>query len=271
LESTGSTPTSVIESVAPRFFSPATACYSPEAIQESLTPGGETHVHPYALIKLRGDPRIIAQAAVEDRRKLLKVWRPSTVAEMAKPEIESQCRALGVPLDLAGFLSSLQSYQSAWAISQEWAQNLPNLKRSELEFLGLAACELWHRLCPEHPSVEMLDDWICAGYGNLARSKPVAALDSWLKAWAILQSWITPDLLTFEDLEHARFRHMSQRLVGWAHDFRSASLHHASAHVRCREVGIDFIQGVLTSLPGEASDPSYHADLAELRSRLPRS
>ena len=59
---------------------------------------------------------------------------------------------------------------SAWSISQTWLAS-PTVVCTGVEedFLGLAACELWKRLLPQRPSIEMLDDWMQEGYESFRR------------------------------------------------------------------------------------------------------
>jgi len=110
---------------------------------------------------------------------------------MSTDEIESRLSLTGVVDDRAQFAEQTKSRRSASDIADEWGRHLIGLKAAELDFLRLAACELWRRFCPDRPSVEMIDDWLCEGYAFAAEGKPAEALAAWWKVWEALRSLST--------------------------------------------------------------------------------
>jgi hypothetical protein len=259
-----------VRDVEPRFYSPATSFYSQGAIAEALKPGGRVHIHPYALIKLRDDPRLADAATPGGRRNLEKLWSPSKLAAMPTEEIQIRCTRIGVNYQQDEFFELAKSRYSAWDISKEWAQHLQGLPDSERDFLGLAACELWRRLCPERPSIEMIDDWLCEGYGFSAIKKPAEALAAWWRVWQTLHSRLDPNIRNLHDAGKRYFDGMSQCLSNWSQDFRMEALNSAMHDPRCGEIGTRFISEILQALPEENEDLNFLGDLAMIYQNLGR-
>jgi hypothetical protein len=80
-------------------------------------------IHPYVLIKLRSDPRLLESAAPSDRAQLRQLWQPSTVARMSDEEIEGQLSLLGVSYDRARFIEVARAHASAWAVADTWERD----------------------------------------------------------------------------------------------------------------------------------------------------
>jgi tetratricopeptide (TPR) repeat protein len=245
----------------PRFYPVLTAYYTQGALAEALKPGGMVHVHPYVLIKMRDDPRLIETAQPQERAGLLRLWRASKVSAMATNEIERRLGQLGVPYDPARFMEMTRGHDSAWEISEGWSEGLPALSLADRDFLGLAACELWRRLVPERPSLEMIDDWVCEGYAYSARKNPAAALAAWWKAWEALRPRLTPAMKNTQDAGEGLFPGMSQCLSNWCVDFRLEAVNGALKDRQCGEIGIQFIQEALARLPEEDNDRDLSGDL----------
>jgi tetratricopeptide (TPR) repeat protein len=248
----------------PRFCPAVTLYCTQAALAEALKPGGMVYIHPYVLIKLRDDPRLIESAKPQERAGLLRSWRASTVSAMATDEIEERLTQLGVPYAPARFREMTRGHDSAWDIAEEWSGGLPALSPADRDFLGLAACELWRRRVPEHPSLEMIDDWVCEGYAYLARKNPEAALAAWWRAWEALRSRLTAEMKDMQDADEEIFPHMSQCLSNWCMDFRLEAVNGALKDCQCGEIGIRFIQEVLARLPEEDEDLNLSGDLGTL-------
>jgi len=166
----------------PRFYPAVTSYCTQAALEEALRPGGMVQIHPYVLIKLRDDPRMLEGAWPKVRAGIQRMWRASRVARMTNEEIESRLGLIGVlSYSRADFIESAKGRQSAWLVAEDWGRPLAGLSLADQDFLGLAACELWRRFCPDHPSLEMIDDWVCEGYGLLHQQKPNQAMASWWK------------------------------------------------------------------------------------------
>jgi hypothetical protein len=222
------------------------------------------HIHPYVLIKLRDDPRLIEAAKPQERAGLLRLWRASKLSTMATNEIETRLSQLGVPYDPARFTEMTRGHDSAWEISEGWSAGSPALSLADRDFLGLAACELWRRRVPERPSLEMIDDWVCEGYAYAARKNPAAALAAWWRVWEALRLRLTPEMKDMQDAGEGLFPGMSQCLSNWCVDFRLEAVNGALEDRPCGEVGIRFIQEVLARLPEEDKDLNLSGDLGML-------
>jgi hypothetical protein len=247
-----------------RFLSPLASWCTQGAIAEALKPGGSVHIHPYALIKLRDDPTLLQTAFPEDRAQLLRSWRISSLAAMPTEEIETRIAFLKVPYSRPEFTELTRSRQSAWNIGAEWSKRIAGANAADSDFLGLAACELWRRLCPDQPSLEMLDDWVCEGYALLALARRAEALSAWWKVWETLRPQIAPEITNLDEANDRFFPHMSQRLSNWAGDFCLEAINGSLDDPRCGELGIHFIGELLNALPGESKHLNFQADLATL-------
>jgi len=254
----------------PRFFSPATSYYTHAALAEAMKPGGMVQIHPYVLIKLRSDPRLLESAAPSDRAHLRQLWQPSTMARMSDEEIEGRLSLLGVRYDRARFIEEARAHASAWTVADTWERDAHTLSMADQEFVGLAACELWRRPCPERPSLEMLDDWLCEGYGYVHRGTPAEALKSWWMLWEALRPRLTAEMRDLHEAGERLFPRMSQCLSNWSVGFRLEAVNAALGDAACGELGIRFVQELRESLPGEDKDLHLSGDLAMLYFHLQR-
>lgn len=248
----------------PRFYPAVTLYCTQAALAEALKPGGRVFIHPYVLIKLRDDPRLIESANRQERAGLVRLWRASTVSAMATNEIEKRITQLGVPYDPARFAELTRSHESAWKIAEDWGAGSKALSQADRDFLGLAACELWRRRSPERPSLEMIDDWVCEGYAYSARKNSAAALAAWWKAWETLQLRLTPEMNDMQEAGADLFPYMSQCLSNWSVDFRLEALNGGFKERQCGEIGIRFIHEMLAQLPAEDKDLNLSGDLGML-------
>ena len=248
----------------PRFYPAVTSYCTQGALAEALKPGGMVHIHPYVLIKLRDDPRLIETAKPQERAVLLRLWRASKVSAMATDEIESRLSQLGVPYDPARFTELTRGHDSAWEISEGWSGGSSALSLADRDFLGLAACELWRRRVSERPSLEMLDDWVCEGYAYSDRKNPAAALTAWWSLWEALRLRLAPGMKDMQEAGEKLFSGMSQCLPNWCGDFRLEAVNGALKDRHCGEVGIRFIQEVLSRLPEEDKELNLSGDLGML-------
>ena len=166
--------------------------------------------------------------------------------------------------DPAQFAELTRGHDSAWEIAEKWSGGLTTLSLADRDFLGLAACELWRRRVPEHPSLEMIDDWVCEGYAYSAKKNPGAALAAWWRAWEALRSRLTAEMKDMHDAGEELFPNMSQLLSNWCVDFRMEAINGALKDRQCGELGIRFIQEVLARLPEEDKDLNLSGDLGML-------
>lgn len=252
------------DAVEPRFFSPATSYYPPAALAEAMKPGGMLCIHRYVLLKMRSDPRLVQAASPEDRVRLPALWHPAKLAAMSNEEIEDRLRLLGLQSERARFVDTTAVLGSAWAVAETWPRDGRPLSTADRDCVGLAACELWRRFCPDRPSLEMVDDWLCEGYAFVARGDRATALRSWWRVWETLQPCLKAQMHGFRQAGELLFPQMSQCLSNWSVDFRLETLNAARQDPVCGELGIRFIQGLLAVLPAEDDHLNLSADLAML-------
>ena len=154
------------------------------------------------------------------KRGLRDKWTISKVASMSTERIEQKLRGLGVKHTRERFLHMAEGHQSAWSIGQTWLETAGVPRRvNDEDFIGLAACELWKRLLPDRPSVEMIDDWMQEGYEHDEGRRLVEATRIWWKVWETLRSRFSPSIRTMTAAE-AVFRG-TQVVFNWCQDFEN--------------------------------------------------
>jgi len=198
----------------------------------------------------------------------MRIWRPSQLAALSLQDIESRLEHMGVKFDEAALRELAQPWDSAWAIGLAWGAPLEDRSPMDAEFLGLAACELWRRLAPDRPSVEMLDDWLCEGYGLEAEGKHFEALSAWWRVWEALRPHLSPEWNDLQEVNEGLFRSMSQHLSNWDVDFRMAALN--GMDPRCAEIGIRYLQELCAASPEDEQLLSRQGDQGSLLFNLGR-
>jgi hypothetical protein len=183
-------------------------------------------------------------------RHLAEDWTIRKVAALTTHQIEEQLEAYGVKHSRQRFLSLASQTYSAWAIADYWQQADPvRLKGREVDFLGLAACELWKRLLPERPSMEMLDDFMQEGYRLLEEGRPHEACERWWDVWVALRLRFSPEMRRMDDTGQL-FLGM-QSLFNWAQDFETELSNAAQAEPRFARRGIQYCTEWLAQFTGE--------------------
>jgi hypothetical protein len=189
------------------------------------------------------DPRI--------KRRLKDARTPSKVAAFGEREILDRLGKIGVHPTREGFCALAQKYTAAWDLSLAWVKDLGRgLRPQDEDFLGLAACELWKRWCPEMPSMEMLDDWMQEGYKAEGRGQEQEQCDLWLRVWDELRSRFTPEMKTLESAE-AVFSG-TQCLFNWVQDVEMSFYNAALHNPHYAELGIRFIREFLDQFTEES-------------------
>lgn len=132
-------------------------------------PGNDSDVHPYAIVKMEGNPFPMVWSQMSKREAAaLKGNAPiHKAARLETAEIVSRLERLGIDGHQTAFVALTDGRMSAWSIGKVCIEDLSAPPRTgDEDFICLAACELWKRYCPDHPSMEMVDDWVTEGYGN---------------------------------------------------------------------------------------------------------
>jgi hypothetical protein len=208
---------------------------------------------PYVVAQIAEDPGLRedpqTRAIYEDH--LRDHWTIAKVAAMTTEDIEERLRTYGVAHTRERFLELAREYDYAWSISCDWEHDPITCQGKEVDFLGLAACELWKRLSPERPSVEMIDDWMQAGYRLDAEGRGVEACDLWWKVWCTLRPRFSPVMKTMEATD--QIFSGRQSVFNWTQDFET-SLHNVAAREpRFASVGLEYCREWLAQFTDEGS------------------
>jgi hypothetical protein len=176
---------------------------------------------PYVVAKIAEDPEVRRGLPARERARLEKSlrenWTLSKVVALPTEAITELLARFGVAWDEAAFVTAAGSRWSAWSFSYEWLERGATLRGKDQDFLGLAACELWKRLLPHRPSIEMLDDWMQEGYSLLDVNKTAEAVEVWSKLWSTLRERFTPSMRTTDATSEVFTG--SQFLGNWCQDF----------------------------------------------------
>ena len=210
-------------------------------------PAGMT---PYVIARLFEDSELFAEMQRLEPEKARGLWTPRKVAALSTEDILAQLRLLGVDPSPGAYLALAEGQTSGWAISKYWRAAIAGpLSRHTNDFLGLAACELWKRYCPERPSIEMLDDQMQEGYRLAGDGQEAKACDVWWAVWRTIRSRLQPEMQTIR--QAAVVFDGSQCLNNWLQDF-TVELHNAALmERRYAEIGVPLCEEVLAQFPGE--------------------
>ncbi len=227
-----------------------------------LAPGAG--IPPYVIAKLFADSDLFARMQRLEPEKARDFWTPRKVAALSTEDLLAQLRALAVDASREAYLALAADQTSAWAISEHWRAALGGRRsRHADDFLGLAACELWKRYCPERPSVEMLDDWMQEGYRLTSEGQGARACEIWWDVWRTIRSRLRPEMSN--TWQAAVVFDGSQSLFNWLPDF-VIELHNAAlTDRRYAEIGVRLCQEVLAHFPDEDElfVTNHRADLGE--------
>jgi hypothetical protein len=190
-------------------------------------------------------------------------WTPSRAAGLGTEELVAGLRKLGVDPSREAYLALASNRTSAWEISNVWRRANERLSRHESDFLGIAACELWKRYCPERPSVEMLDDWMQEGYELMMQGQGPQACDRWSAVWEVIQPRLQAEMLTCDSA--ASVFHGTQSLFNWVQDYEMELHNAAIGEPRYAEAGARLCEQVLAQFRGETGlfHLNFRADLGE--------
>jgi hypothetical protein len=186
------------------------------------------------------------------------------VRELSTEEIVSGLHALGIDQTQESFVDAARGHRYAWLLSVPWRLHIPLENTEDSNFAALAVCELWKRWCPDRPSVEMVDDWMHAGYECLEDGEEAEAYEHWWRVWEVVNAWLEPEMRTFEAAE--RKMRFSQSLLNWFQDFAGYWSNIVRDSPSAGERGLSFLRACLAQFPDEDPDilRSIRSDLAQL-------
>jgi len=237
---------------------------SPElgAFEDIWLPGEK--LPPYIIARMFERSDEFARMKQQDPTRARRFWTPAKLTALETHDIQAQLRTLDVDPSRERFLSLAANTSSAWDVSKQWRRSLRRtLSRHETDFVGLAACELWKRYCPERPSFEMLDDWMQQGYEQMMKQQSTAACDQWLKAWDVIRTRLEPEMRTTGSAEVVF--NGTQNLFNWVQDFALELSNAARREPRYADVGIRLCRDVLKQFPdeGDLFVINFRADLGQ--------
>jgi hypothetical protein len=191
-------------------------------------------------------------------------WSIAQVAAMSTDDIIGQLRRYSVAYNEEVFCGASRRHQSAWYLSREWWSDSLACRGRELDFLGLAACDLWKRLI-DRPSMEQLDDWMQEGYDQCLRGAKEASCETWWRLWKVLHPRFTISMTTFDET-HSVFCG-SQRLCAWVSYFERTL--RELPDIAWTNVGIQFCRQVLGQFTAERETvPGIAEGLAVFQGRV---
>lgn len=172
---------------------------------------------------------------------------------------------------IIAFVGLTGGHTSAWCLGEDWVEGLTTPPGEDVEdFICLAACELWKRFCPEHPSVEMVDEWVTEGDELFEANKQGEALDIWLRVWEHVRLKIEPCMTTYSDAD-AVFG-ISQFFGNWIADLTMAIGNESTRNEKYTDIGIRLIGEVLHQFVDESLNAvlNRRCDLGRLLCRAGR-
>ncbi len=158
----------------------------------------------------------------------------------------------GPPVSESAFRRGAARHISAWELSTSWTGSRALDKPSRTE-VGLVTCELWRRLCPDTPSLEMLDEAMQKGFDFADDGELPCAVAVWLRFWDDLLRTLPPDLHSIEQVDE---HFIGLNPVGsWLFDFRTVLHNAALEDPDTARRGLAWCHGFLRRFP-EGEDAS---------------
>lgn len=206
---------------------------------------------PYILAKSFERSDHFAEMKRSEPRRARLFWTPSRVAALETEAIVQRLARLGIMTTREDFEVFAESFTSAWSVSSVWRAKFRKLglPRHDDDFLGLAACELWKRYCPDTPSVEMLDDWMQQGYRSMMDRDSERACDLWSTVWDVVRSRLEPAMRTCD--QASSVFDGTQCLFDWIQDYCLELTNASVASPRYATDGIRLCEHVLRQFVDE--------------------
>ena len=233
-----------------------------------LGPSPGFEMSAYTIAKMLQDSPIFEEMKRTEPRRAARFWTPERIGALDTEAIVSRLRLLHVDVDREAFAERAAACPSAeaWSLSAPWRRALAGRGRSadrEDDFLGLAACELWKRWCPERPSREMLDDWMQEAYDLSMAGDAEAACERWWPVWEVIRDRLEPRMRSCEQAESVLCG--TQSIFNWVQDL-AQELHNVALDApRFASLGVQLCREVLAQFPedGGLFELNFRADLGE--------
>ena len=222
----------------------------------------------YVLAKTLQDSAIFERMKRDEPARAARFWTPNRISSLDTEAIVARLGSLGIDVERDRFIERAAACLSAeaWSLSKRWrvrAERLGTLGDRDEDFLGLAACELWRRWCPERPSQEMLDDWIQDGYSLSMDGQHDEACDRWWPAWEALRDRLEPTMRSCDQAEP--LLRGTQAIYNWVQDFAMELNNAALDEPRFAPLGEQLCRDVLEQFTDDADlfELNFRADLGE--------
>lgn len=237
-------------SVTDQSSSPALPPWASPSNLASLSSSVE--MSPYVVVKMFEESELFARMQRSEPERARQFCTPGAVATRSTEEIVDRLRKLGVDATRGAYLAQAAGCTSAWALSEPWreASRRKPLSRYDDDFLGLAACELWRRYCPERPSIEMLDDEMQAGYRQSMDGESARACTHWARVWETIRERLRPEMRTIDDA--AAVFSGTQSLNNWIQDYLIELRNVAVDQRSDAETGVRLCEEMLAQFPDES-------------------
>jgi hypothetical protein len=147
-------------------------------------------------------------------------WTTASIGAMATEEILQAFDLLNISLDKEGFKRLARGRTSVIELAKECLETPDELpKPYDVDFVWMGALELWRRLLPGRPCVEMIEMELQEGYHLLEESKLSEAVDHWEEAWRLLKRAVPRRIRSIEEAELFLTGLPPRQLPGWCGDF----------------------------------------------------
>ncbi len=168
-------------------------------------------------------------ATDEDCRRQLRLTEKVLLRDgraLSDEALLAKLRSLGIALDKGQFLARSQQFLSAQEMAEVVHQRKDlEIKAREEDWVWIAFTCFWERWQPERPSLEMIDDWMQAGYkASQRRDRPETCrfwLATWKAVWNVIEARRIRSLEEYDALFPG-----TQFLSNWVQDF-TLELHNA--------------------------------------------
>ena len=189
----------------------------------------------------------------------------SSVRAMTTPALFDELAKFGVTLDEASFLAATDGHCSAWDLADELAEASPSGDAAP-ELLGLVTCELWRRLRPRRPSLEMLDELMQEGYAALERKDHDQASDLWLRFTDRFVEVLPTDVVSLDEVDEV-FPGL-QSVGNWIGDAQVELHNSALGKPRAARRGLRWCRQLVERFPDDPAFRDLRREEAEFHLQL---